>query len=83
MWLVSRKNQVVARVDQNITSRQRLFVRGNYWNVLDLPIDPLGTGVCADRCAEKYYSDAIAAGYTYSITPTKVFSFNASLSRFR
>jgi hypothetical protein len=77
------QNQVVVRVDQNITSRQRLFVRGNYWNVLDLPIDPLGTGVCADRCAEKYYSDAIATGYTYNITPTKVFSFNASVSRLR
>jgi hypothetical protein len=77
------QNQVAARVDQNITSRQRLFVRVNDWNVLDLPIDPLGTGVCADRCAEKYYSQAIAAGYTYSITPTAVFSFNASVSRFR
>jgi hypothetical protein len=77
------QNQVVGRVDRNITNRQRLLVRVNYWNVLDLPIDPLGTGLCADRCAEKYYSHAVAAGYTYGITPTTVLSFNASVSRFR
>ena len=75
-------NQVVTRVDQNLTSRQKLFVRFSYWNVLDLPVDPLGTGLCADRCAEKYRSHALAAGYTYSITPTTILAFNASVSRF-
>ena len=76
------QNQVVARIDHNLTSRQRLFVRFSYWGVLDLPIDPLGSGLCADRCAEKYHSHAVAAGYTYSLTPTTVVSFNASVSRF-
>ena len=76
-------NQVVARIDHNITSKQRLFLRFSYWNVLDLPVDPLGSGLCADRCAEDYHSHAIAAGYTYGVTPTTVFSFHASASRFR
>jgi Carboxypeptidase regulatory-like domain len=77
------QNQIVARIDHNLTNRQRLFLRSTYWDVLDLPIDPLGSGLCADRCAEKYHSATAASGYTYSITPTTVFSFNASLSRFR
>src|ERR1700746_47353 len=34
-------NQVVARIDHNVTNKQRLFVRYSYWNVLDLPVDPL------------------------------------------
>ena len=76
-------NQVVARIDHNITNKQRLFARFSYWNVLDLPIDPLGSGLCADRCAEDYHSHAIAAGYTYGVTPTTVFGLNASVSRFR
>jgi hypothetical protein len=77
------QNQVVARIDHNLTNRQRVFVRFSYWDVLDLPIDPLGTGLCADRCAEKYRSYASAAGYTYSLTPTTVISVNTSLGRFR
>ena len=75
-------NQVVARLDQSIASKQRLFVRFSYWNVFDLPIDPLGTGVCADRCAEWYSTSAVAAGYDYALTPTTIFYLNASLSRF-
>ena len=75
-------NQVVARIDHNITRKQRVFVRFSHWNVLDLPIDPLGSGLCADRCAEDYHSQAIAAGYTYGVTPTTVFGLNASVSRF-
>jgi hypothetical protein len=57
------QNQVVTRLDHNLTNKQRLFLRFNYWHVLDLPIDPLGSGLCADRCAEDYHSYAVAAGY--------------------
>ena len=77
------QNQVVARIDQDITYKQKLFVRINYWNMLDLPIDPLGTGLCADRCAERYSTHAVAAVYNYSISPTSSFDFSASVSRFK
>ena len=76
-------NQVVVRIDRNLTDKQRLFLRYSYWDVLDEPIDPLGSGLCVDRCAERYYTDALAAGYTYGVTPTTVFAFNADVSRFR
>ncbi len=76
------QNQVVARIDHTITNRQRVFVRFSYWDVLAQPIDPLGSGLCADRCSERYHSYATAAGYTYSMTPTTVVGFNASVSRF-
>ena len=76
-------NQIVGRLDHNVTNKQRLFLRFNYWHVVDLPIDPLGNGLCADRCAEDYHSNVLAAGYTYSINPTTVFGFNANVSRFR
>src|ERR1700730_1947074 len=75
-------NQVVARGDHSMTNKQRLFLRFNYWHVVDLPTDPLRSGLCADRCAEDYHSHALASGYTYSVTPTTVFGFNASVSRF-
>jgi Carboxypeptidase regulatory-like domain len=77
------QNQAVARVDQDLTSQQRLLVRFSYWNVLDLPVDPLENGVCADRCSEKYSTDAAAVAYNYSLSPTTIFDFHASLSRFQ
>jgi hypothetical protein len=76
-------NQVVARIDQDVTAKQRLFVRYSHWDVTDLPIDPLGSGLCVDRCAEDYDTNALAAGYTYGATPTTIFSFDANVSRFR
>jgi hypothetical protein len=44
------QNQAVGRVDQDLTGKQKLFGRFSYWNVLDLPIDPLQHGLCQDRC---------------------------------
>src|SRR5437879_543342 len=69
-------------MDHNIRNRQRLFLRFSYWDILDLPIDPLGSGLCADRCWEDYHSSAMAAGYTRTFTPTVIFGFNVSVSRF-
>src|SRR3982075_4172259 len=77
------QNQIVARIDQDITDRQRLFVRFSRWNVLDLPVDPLQNGLCVDRCSEKYLTNAIAAAYNYNISSTAIFDFNASVSRFK
>ena len=76
------QNQVVGRLDQNLTSNQHLFFRISYWDVLDLPVDPLGTGLCADRCAETYSSYTPTLGYTYTLTPTTIVGLNASLSYF-
>ena len=77
------QNQVVTRVDQDVTSRQRLLVRFSYWNVNDLPTDPLQDGLCTDRCTEKYSTDALAIAYNYNISPATIADFNASISRFK
>jgi hypothetical protein len=77
------QDQFVARIDQDISSVQRLFLRFSQWSVLDLPTDPLGNGLCVDRCSEKYSTFALAVGYNYNIAPTTVFDFSASVSRFK
>jgi len=77
------QDQVVARVDHDITLRQRLFVRFSHWNVKDLPIDPLEDGLCADRCSEDYSTNAAVAAYNYNINATTILDFNASVSRFK
>jgi hypothetical protein len=75
-------NQYVGRVDQNINAQQHIFARYNFFNLLDLPLDPFGTGLCADKCAETYQTNALAIDYSYSIHPDLVLNINASGSRF-
>ena len=77
------QNQIVARIDQNIATTQKLFVRFSHWDVSDLAIDPLADGLCADRCGEKYSTNSVAAAYNYIPSPGIIFDFNASISRFR
>jgi len=76
------QNQAVGRVDQDLTGKQKLFGRFSYWNVLDLPIDPLQHGLCQDRCLETYKTYALAAGYSYSISSMTIFDVNAGVSYF-
>jgi hypothetical protein len=75
-------NEVVLRPDWTIGAKQRLFARVAYWNLLDLPTDPFGTGLCMDRCSEKYHTKALAIGYTNTLTPTTILNVNLSGSRF-
>jgi hypothetical protein len=77
------QDQFVVRVDQDVTLRQRLVVRFSHWNVKDLPIDPLGDGLCADRCSEDYSTNAVVAAYDYNINARTILDFNSSLSRFK
>ncbi len=80
--LGGNSTESVTRIDQILTDKQRLFGRFVYWGLTDLPRDPFGTGFCQDRCAEIYHTKAVAVDYNYAITPTTIFDFNASLSRF-
>src|SRR6202142_1110780 len=75
-------NQYVARVDQKLTDKQHIFARYNWFHLLDLPTDPFGTGLCADRCAEVYQSSSAAVDYNYIITPNVIADLNFSASRF-
>jgi hypothetical protein len=75
-------NQYVGRVDHNINAEQHIFARYNFFNLLDLPTDPFGTGLCADRCAETYQTNALAINYSYTIRPDVILNISASGSRF-
>jgi hypothetical protein len=74
--------EFVARGDQNIGSNTHLFGRFAYYGLLDLPTNPLGTGLCRDRCAENYHTKLLAIGVNHSFTPTTILDVNVSGSRF-
>ena len=75
-------NQTVTRADYNINSTTRLFGRFTYFGLTDLPTDPYNTGFCADRCAEKYHTKALAVDLNHEFSSTTIFDFNVSASRF-
>ena len=76
------QNQNIIRVDQKLNDAQHLFARFSQWNNLNLPADPLGTGLCVDRCTETMTSKGIAIGYNYVFTPNVIGNLDVSASRF-
>jgi Carboxypeptidase regulatory-like domain len=75
-------NEFVARGDQNIGVNTHVFGRFAYYGLTDLPVNPLGTGLCLDRCAELYHSKLLAIGVNHSFTPTIILNVNLAGSRF-
>jgi hypothetical protein len=80
--LGGNQNQNVVRVDQKINDAQHLFGRFSQWNNLNQPEDPLGTGLCLDRCTEVMTSKGIALGYNYVFTPNVIGNLDVSATRF-
>jgi hypothetical protein len=76
------QNETVVHIDQNVSDKQHITARYTYWGNLNLPIDPLGTGVCQDRCTETFNTNNFVLGDTYSFSPTTVFELRLSYQRF-
>ena len=81
--LGGNSDEYIPRVDYVINNKSRIFGRYSYWKLADLPRDPFGTGVCQDRCAETYHTNALAIDYSYTVSPTILAGVNVSASRFR
>ena len=75
-------NEFVARGDQNIGNNTRLFGRFAYFGLTDLPNNPLGTGLCQDRCAELYHSKLLVVDLNHTFTPTTTLDVSLAGSRF-
>jgi len=75
-------NEFVARGDQNVGSNTHIFGRFAYFGLTDLAVNPLGTGLCLDRCAELYHTKALAIGVNHVFTPTTILDVNLAGSRF-
>jgi hypothetical protein len=80
--LGGRQNQFVGRMDQNFGAKQHLFGRISQWTNLNLPVDPLGTGMCIDRCTEAYSTYALSVGYNYIFSPNTIGNMDVSATRF-
>lgn len=73
--------EIVARGDQNISDRQHLMLRYTRWTNLNFPIDPFGTGVCQDRCTERFVTNNAEIDDVYNFSPTTIMDLRLSYNR--
>jgi len=75
-------DQINARVDQNISNKQRLFARYTRWSNLSLPIDPYKTQTYIDRGPETFSTRQLVIADTYTFSPTTIGDFRVAYLRF-
>jgi len=63
----------------NLTATQHIFGRYNFWNLKDLPLDPLRQGCALTKCSETYQTNAAASDYNNIIRPNVI--LNLQLQR--
>ena len=77
-----QSNQINARVDRDISSRQRMFARYTRWANSNLGIDPFGTGMYIDRPDEGTKTHQAVFADTYTISSSTVLDVRAAVLRF-
>ncbi|HEY3938560.1 MAG TPA: carboxypeptidase-like regulatory domain-containing protein [Bryobacteraceae bacterium] len=75
-------NETVVHIDQNVSDKQHITARYSYWGNINLPTDPLGNGICQDRCTETFNTNNFVLGDTYSFSPTTIMEIRLSYQRF-
>ncbi|MHB2008747.1 MAG: carboxypeptidase-like regulatory domain-containing protein, partial [Acidobacteriaceae bacterium] len=74
--------ETVVHIDENVSDKQHISTRYTYWTNDNLPIDPLGTGICQDRCGELFSNNDFVFDDTYSFNSTTILDMRVSYMRF-
>ncbi len=74
--------QTVVHIDQNVSEKQHISGRYTYWINKNLPINPLGTGICYDRCGETFTTNNGVLNDTYSFNSTTILDVHLSYLRY-
>ncbi len=74
--------QAVARIDHQVSENQHISSRFTWWKNTNLPQDPMGTGICQDRCTENFKVYDWVLGDTYTFNPSTILDVRLSYLRF-
>jgi Carboxypeptidase regulatory-like domain len=75
--------QTVVHIDHTLTDKQHLSARFTYWKNINLPVDPLGTGICGNgSCGELYHMYDFVIDDTYTISAKTILDLRLSYLRF-
>ncbi|MGH9843304.1 MAG: carboxypeptidase regulatory-like domain-containing protein [Blastocatellia bacterium] len=75
-------DQYNARLDYNLSEKQRLFGRYTRWGNLNLPIDPYKTKTHIDRGTETFITHQFVVADTYTLNQNTVADFRIAYLRF-
>ncbi len=75
--------EYVAHIDHSVSEKQHISSRYTFWNNTNLPQDPLGTGMCQDRCAETFKVNNWVFDDTYAFNATTILDVRLSYQRFQ
>ncbi len=75
-------DQYNARIDYNLSEKQRIFGRYTHWSNLSLPIDPYQTQTYVDRGPETFLTRQFVLADTYTFSPTTIADFRVAYLRF-
>ena len=73
--------QTVVHIDQDVSAKQHISGRYTYWINYNDPIDPLGTGICYDRCGETFRTNNGVLDDTYTFNSTTILDVHLSYLR--
>jgi hypothetical protein len=74
--------ETVVHIDHQASEKQHISSRYTYWSNFNLPQDPLGTGICQDRCSETFATHNWVLDDTYTFNPTTILDLRLSYLRF-
>ena len=74
--------EYVAKIDHAVSDKQHISSRYTYWKNKNLPQDPLGTGMCQDRCAEDFRVHNWVLNDTYVFNSSTILDLRLSYLRF-
>ena len=74
--------ETVVHLDQNVSDKQHMSGRYTYWTNNNLPVDPLGTGICQDRCGEIFTNNDFVFDDAYTFNSTTILDMRVSYMRF-
>ena len=74
--------EAVTKIDHNISDKQHLTGRYTWWTNTNLPIDPMGTGICQDRCQEVFTTHNGVLNDTYAFNNSTILDVRLSYLRF-
>lgn len=73
--------QTTVHIDQTVSEKQHISSRYTHWTNLNLPVDPLKTGICYKGCSEHFNINDFVFDDTYSFNSTTILDLNISYLR--